>query len=131
MSRKRHYLWIQGPSKPSFEANAKSKILKQTQETIDKSDKLKQRVSRIVMRGNRIYLYELVEQFISEKAIITEPFIDGKYLEYPYARITISDLGASKCTADWQRHNNQWIPLYEGTLTECLMNIENDTAWFN
>ena len=130
MNKKRNYVWVQQTIKPSFDADAKSKILKQTQETIDKSDKLKQRVSRIAMRGNRIYLYELVEQFISNKAIITEPLIDGKYLEYPYARITINDLEASKCTADWQRHNNQWISLYEGTLTECLMDIEKDMAWF-
>ena len=131
MGRKRHYVWVQDSGKPSFEANAKRKILKQTQETIDNSDKLKQRVSRIAMHGNRVYLYELVEQFISERAVITEPLIDGKYLEYPYARITISDLEASKCTADWQRHNNQWISLYEGTLSECLMDIENDKAWFS
>ena len=130
MSSKRQYVWVPEARKPVFDDRARTKILQQAQETIDNNEKLKQKVSRVVMRGNRIYLYELVEQFASEGAIFIRPLIDGKYLEYPYARITINDMEGKNCTADWQRHNNQWIPLYEGTLDECLMNIEKDTAWF-
>ena len=130
MGTKRQYVWVQEARKPVFDDRAKTKILQQTQEIIDNNDKLKQKVSRVVMRGNRVYLYESVEQFNSEGAVFMRPLIDGKYLEYPYARITMNDVEAKSCTADWQRHNNQWISLYEGTLAECLMDIENDTAWF-
>ena len=130
MGGKRQYVWIQEPSKPVFEDRAKTNILRQVEETIANNGKLKQKVSRVAMRGNRVYLYEMVEQFRPEGSIFIRSLIDGKYLEYPYARITINDPGAKSCTADWQRHNNQWISLYEGTLAECLMDIENDTAWF-
>ena len=75
-------------------------------------------------------LYELVEQFIPEGAIIIKPLIDGKYLEFPYARITMNDTKGNNCSADWQRHNNQWIELFTGTLKECLNNIEDDDSWF-
>jgi hypothetical protein len=127
---KRQYVWVPESRRLVFDESAKTKILQQTQETIDNSEKLKQKVSRVVMRGNRVYLYELVEQFKPEGAIFIRPLIDGKYLEYPYARITMNDLEGRKCTADWQRHNNQWITLYEGPLAECFMDIEHDTAWF-
>ena len=82
------------------------------------------------MRANRIYLYELVEQFQPEGARFIKPLIDGKYCEFPYARLTLNDLNGESCTADWQRHNDQWMTLHAGTLAECLHAIENDDAWF-
>jgi hypothetical protein len=84
----------------------------------------------VEIRGNRIYLHELVEQFKPEGAVYTKPLIDDKYLEFPYARITMQDAQGNNCTVDYQRHNNQWMTLYVGTLTECLNNIENDEWWF-
>jgi hypothetical protein len=82
------------------------------------------------MHGNRIYLYELVEQYIPEDVILIEPLIDDKYLEYPYARISLHDVQCNNCSVDWQRHNNQWMELYTGTLEECLNSIENDNVCF-
>ena len=82
------------------------------------------------MRENRIYLYNLVEPIRTEGVIFTEPLIDDKYFEFPYARITLLNSDATSCTADWQRYNDQWISLYEGTLDECLKDIENDNGWF-
>ena len=128
--RKSQRVWVRVPQKVKFDATGKAKILKQVQEIISISDKLQQKVSRVDMRGNRVYLYELVEQFIPEDAILIKPLIDDKYLEYPYARITISNDAATSCTADWQRHNDQWMSLYSGTLQECLVHIENDDGWF-
>lgn len=92
--------------------------------------KLSQKVSRVDMRGNRIYLYELVEQLNPDGAKFIKPLIDGKYLEFPYARITLLDKQGNSSTADWQRHNNQWVTIYTGTYIECLTSIEKDENWF-
>jgi len=107
---------------PKFTADEKAKILEEVKKIIQHLPKVLQKVSRLEMRANRIYLYELVKQIRTE----------DKYLEYPYARITLQDVQGDNCTVDWQRHNNQWmtLPLYSGTLPECLKNIENDTCWF-
>jgi hypothetical protein len=34
------------------------------------------------------------------------------------------------CTLDWQRHNNQWMTLEEGTLEECIQKAEL-SDWFS
>jgi hypothetical protein len=129
-SKKSQYIWVYQLQSPKFTANEKIKILTKINELIRQLPKISQKVSRVEMRANRIYLYELVEQFKSEGVIFTKPLIEGKYLEYPYARITLQDTQGNNCTVDWQRHNNQWITLYSGTLPECIRNIEDDECWF-
>jgi hypothetical protein len=129
-NNKSQYVWVQKPSKPTFDANSKTRMLQAIQEHIKCMEKLRQKVSRIDMRGNRVYLYHLVEPFRIEGVTFTKPLIDDNYFEFPYARITLLKADATNCTVDWQRHNDQWISLYEGTLDECLNNIENDNGWF-
>lgn len=121
--------WVaqQKNSKPMMH---KEEILTIVKEEIGHLSKLSQKVSRTDMRANRIYLYELVEQFKTEDTVFIKPLIDDKYLEFPYARITMHDPNGHSCTVDWQRHNSQWVTLYGGTLKECLESIENDSAWF-
>ena len=97
---------------------------------VKEQTKLSQKVTRVDMRANRIYLYELVEQYIPEGVAITKPLIDGKYFEMPYAGITLNDINGNNCSADWQRHNNQWMTLFTGTMAECLNSIEEDNDWF-
>ena len=128
--KKSQYIWAYQPQAPKFTANEKAIMVEKVEGLIQKLKKVSQKVSKLEMRGNRIYLYELVEQINPEGAIFTKPLIDGKFLEYPYARLTLQDSEGNNCTVDWQRHNNQWMTLYAGTLPECLKNIENDTAWF-
>ena len=123
-------VWIYKPQAPKFTAGEKAKMLAKVKEIIEKLPKLSEKVSRLDMRGNRIYLYELIEQFAPEGAIFIRPLIDGKYLEFPYARITLNDIRGNSGTVDWQRHNEQWMTLYAGTLPECINNIENDDEWF-
>jgi hypothetical protein len=70
------------------------------------------------MRANRIYLRALFERFIPEeilKKIEFEPGTDDKYIEYPYARITLNDNLKKSCSVDWQRANEQWVTIYTGT----------------
>jgi hypothetical protein len=120
----------QKPQKPKFDANEKERILKQVQEKIDHSDKLQKKVSRVAMRSNWVYLYELVEPIQVEGAVFIKPLIDGKYFEVTYARLTLNDNAGTDCTLDWQRHNEEWMSIHEGTLQECLDDLENDDDWF-
>ena len=123
-------IWVYKPQAPKFTANEKEKLLGEIKTQIAKLPKLSEKVYRLDMRANRVYLYELIEPFQQEGAVFIKPLIDGKYLEIPYARITLNDTCGDSCTADWQRHNNQWMTLHTGTLTECLNAIETDDVWF-
>jgi hypothetical protein len=122
-------VWVYAPHVPTFTVQEKEKILITLKATIERLPKLSKKVSRVQMRANRIYLYELAEQFGTEGAVFIQPLIDGKYLEFPYARITLNDKRGDSSTADWQRHNNQWITLFTGTFTECIHSIEDDNTW--
>jgi len=128
--RERKWVWVQKPVKVSFDAKAKEKLLCQVREMIDASEKLQKKVSRINMRADRIYLYQLVEVLNPEGREFIVPLIDGKYYEDYYARITIKDAEATDCTADWRRHNDLWMSLYSGTLQECIASIDNDNYWY-
>lgn len=123
-------VWVYKPQPPKFKPNEKDQFLEKVKAEIKNMPKLSQKISRVDMRANRIYLYELIEQFKPEGAEFIRPLIDDKYLEFPYARITLKDKQGEKSTADWQRHNNQWMELFEGTLLECLSHIEEDNGWF-
>ena len=123
-------MWVYKQQAPKFALNKKDEIIDKIKTTIKELPKLSEKVSRVDIRANRIYLYELVEQFKTEGAIYIKPLIDDKYLEFPYARITLNDANGDNCTADWQRHNEQWMTLHTGTLAECLNSIENDDIWF-
>jgi len=83
----------------------------------------------VEIRGGWIYLYHLVEQFgwddPNAKFII--PLIDGKYAGFPYARITV--IQNDRCSLGWQRHNKQWIELFEDTLTGCLEYIDKNDVF--
>jgi len=73
----------------------------------------------------------LVEQFgwDDPDAKWIKPLIDGKYAEFPYARITV--LKNKEFTVDWQRHTCQWVQLAEeNSLIEALKFIDNESAYF-
>jgi hypothetical protein len=123
-------VWVYKPEPPKFKSSEKVQILERVRAEIRNMEKLTQKVSRVDMRANRVYLYEMVEQFKSEGAEFIRPLVGDKYLEFPYARITLNDNQGENSSADWQRHNNQWIKLFEGTLVECLNHIEKDNGWF-
>jgi len=127
---KTRYVWVHQPQRPKFTAGEKTKILTIIKELIQQLQKVSQKVSRLEMRANRVYLYELVEQSKPKGAVYIKPLILTKYLEYPYARLTLQDTQGNNCTLDWQRHNNQWITLYTGTLADCMRSIEDDECWF-
>lgn len=124
--------WVYNPKPLKLEKSEREEIKQKVNEFVETTIKLRKVVNRIDVKSGRIYLYHLVEQFgwdDPERRFI-KPLIYGKYIEFPFARITIFDMNYSECTADWQRHNDQWIVLHEGSLEECLNFIEEDNAWY-
>jgi len=117
-SRRSKYIRIYTPK---FTADKKAMMLAKTKTIIEQLPKVSQTVSRLEMRANRIYLYAFVERRRQE----------DKYVEYPYARITLQDDKGDNCIVDWQRHNDRWMTLpYNGSLAQCLRDIEKDNCWF-
>ena len=114
------YVWA--PVPPTFTKAEKDKILEQLKEFIDGSINLKNKVQSYAIRKNFLYLYE---HLTPEK-----PEQEGDYIRWNYARITFADKN-DNCTADWQRHNNQWIEFHKGTFIECLQFIEDGKGFFS
>lgn len=108
---------------------AKDMLMRRVKEFIASSERLSRIVNRVAVRAGRIYLYHLVEPFLLEGEEVQD-LVDGKYNEFPFARLTLSDRWGNACTVDWQRPNGQWVSLYKGSLTECLQFIQDDEAWF-
>jgi hypothetical protein len=124
--------WVYSPKPAQLDRFTKDILRVSIQKFIDSSKRLSQKVNRIEIKAGRIYLYHLVEPFIpkGKKVRWIKPLIEGKYFEYPLARITLFDKRGIICTADWQRHTGQWISLHKGPLNECLKFIQNDKVWF-
>lgn len=124
------YVWAFTTQPVKLVKNEKEEIINKVTEYIGTSNKLKEKVSRVDVKAGRVYIYELIEQFIPEGCIVIKPLIDGKYLEMPLGRVTLYDSKGDKCTADWQRHNNQWISMYEGNLENCIAHMNQEGSWF-
>ena len=127
------HIWAepQSTNPDGFDAKTKAAIISEVREEIKNYEKLSKKVTRIIMRSNRLYLYELYEKKNRpEGAHLITPLIDGKYIEIMYARITMHDTEGQQCTLECQRFNDQWMPLYNGSLTQCLNIVENDDGWF-
>ena len=99
-------------------------LMKIIEAEIEKTSKLRKSVSRIEIRAGRVYLYSLYEQVRMEGVTYTVPLIDGKYLEFISARITLYDKAYRNCSLDWQRPNDQWMTLETGSLVECIQEAE-------
>lgn len=127
------YTWVYSPQPAKLTETDKARLLKQVDAFVAASEKVSKIINRTAIRGGRIYFYHLYEPWIPEEGsgvYLIKPLIDGKYFEDNYARITVYDKKGEQCTVDWQRHNNQWITLHEGSLELCLQAIENDNEWF-
>ena len=128
MSRK-DMVWVRVKKPIKLSPSEKESLMRRVEAEIAKTTKLRKAVSRIEIRAGRVYLYKLCEQIFTEGVIYTVPLIDGKYLEFPYARITMYYPAYKDCSLDWQRCNEKWITLDEGTLEECIQKAEQ-SDWF-
>ncbi|HAB51965.1 MAG TPA: hypothetical protein DCE80_07325 [Ignavibacteriales bacterium] len=124
-------IWVYNPSPAKLNNYEKAALKEKVQDFIKKSEKLSKAVNRVEVKAGRIYLYQLVEQssWDDPDAKWLKPLIDGKYLEFPYARITV--LINKKFSVDWQRHTGQWVQLAEeDSLIEALKFIDDESAYF-
>jgi hypothetical protein len=128
MSRK-DMVWVQVKTPKKISQWEKDSLMKRIEAEIAKTTKLRQAVSRIEIRAGRVYLYQLYEPTITPGVIFTVPLIDGKYLEFPYARITMYASINNNCSLDWPTSDKKWMTLDEGSLEECIQKAEQ-SDWF-
>jgi len=128
MSRK-DMVWVRVKKPIKLLPSEKESLMKRIEAEIAKTTKLLKSVSRIDIKAGRVYLYKLYEPTITEGTIFTLPLIDGKYLEFPYARITMYFPVYKDCSLDWPTSDNKWMTLEEGSLEECIQKAEQ-SDWF-
>lgn len=121
------WTYVQKPE--SFSKEEKQSLTERIKNYVEESTLLKERVSRLEIKAGRVYFY-YYEEISQTHGTLTKPLIDGKYLEFPFARITIYDKKSEQCSADYQRHNGKWFTLMEGTIGECLNYIEDNMGHF-
>jgi hypothetical protein len=126
-------IWVYDPKPAVLKQREKEELSKKVSDFVASSKRLSEIVNRINIRAGRVYLYQLVEQFMPEDIDVQfiKPLIDGKYIEFPLARITLFNKYGDKCTADWQGSNERWMVIYQGNLEECLKFIEEKDMWFS
>jgi hypothetical protein len=124
--------WVFSPKPTRLDRITKDLLQEKVQKFIDSSRGLSRKVNRIEIRAGRVYLYHLVEPFIpkGKKVRFIKRLIEGKYFEFPLARITLYGKKGEVCTADWQRYTGQWIVLHKGSLEGCLKFIARSEGWF-
>jgi hypothetical protein len=124
--------WTYKPTPAKLNTQEKDNLKQKVNTFIQESERLKSVVNRIDIKGGRIYLYHLVEQLRWDDPDVQfiKPLIQGKYAEFPMARITLYDIRGEKCTADWQRHTGQWYSINEGNFADCLNFIEEEDNYF-
>ncbi|WP_010500076.1 hypothetical protein [Paenibacillus elgii] len=123
--------WVSNPKPAKLSASDKTRLEAVVNQFISGSSRLSEIVYRVDIKAGRIYMYRLHEQFGWDKPDVQfiKPLIDGKYAEFPMARIILYDAAGDKCEASWQRHTGQWINLFTGNITECLSFIEKNEYW--
>jgi hypothetical protein len=132
MGQGRNMAWVLVKKPITFKQGERAQLEKLVTNFVEKTAKLKDMLSRIVIKAGRVYVYKLFEPapITSEGVTFTQPLIDGKYLEFPYLRITLYNRTYTDCTLDLQRYNKEWMVIHEGTLEECLVEAE-ESEWFD
>jgi hypothetical protein len=124
----KQWIFVHKPEK--FTKYEREITLDKVNKCIEELEELKSKVKRTDMKAGRVYLYHYVEPFISGYGTLIKPLIDGKYLEFPFVRITFYDTEGVNCSAEYQRHTSKWITLKEGTLNECILYINENGEYF-
>jgi hypothetical protein len=124
-------VWVKDNPKPvKLDEWDKNKLKQMVEAEVEKFENFKKMISKIEVKAGRIYFYHLYEPSRPEGAVFTIPLIDGKYIEYILARITVYDKQFQNCSLDFQRHNNQWMTIDSGTWAECIEKIVT-SGWYN
>jgi hypothetical protein len=124
-------IWMPSSPKPQSLNQSKKLLLSNEIEMfIANSPKLSKSINRFDIKAGRVYFYYLIEQhgWNDPEAKFIIPLIEGKYSEFKYARISIFK---DECILDWQRHNEQWLTIFNGTFAECLEQMNENNEWFH
>ena len=126
------YMWVYDPKPAKLTKYNKETLKLKVEKLIKSTEKLSMVVNRFDIRAGRVYIYHLVEKFGWDDPNVKfiKPLIDGRYNEFPLARIMLIDTKGENCRLDWQRHNGEWMALKEGSLEVCIKFIEEDD-WFS
>lgn len=124
--------WLSNPKPAKLSASDKTRLEAVVNQFIAASSELSEIVHRVEIKAGRIYLYRLHEQFGWDNPDVQfiKPLINGKYAEFPMARITLYDTHGNTGEVDYQRHTGQWMNLYEGNISDCLTFIEVNDQGF-
>ncbi len=124
--------WVYDPKPVKFTKEDKISILNELQNILTTQAEIKKKMNRIEIRAGRLYFYNWTEPHIKETDNIkfTKPLIEGKYLEYPFARITFYSKDMVNCDVAYQRHTGKWFVLNEGTFEDCLKYINGNVGLF-
>ena len=116
----------------TLDSTSKTTILKRTKDFIKKTTKLATLITRIHLRGGRIYFYyELLQFDPNYPGTVDQMIAERNFAEEPYARITLFVQDGSHCSVDWCRHTGQWVSMQKDTLEGCLQFIEKEEAYFH
>ena len=97
---------VQGPIK--FSESEKEAILKIIEDTVKQLPKIKERISKIDIKGNNVYLYKLNER---NRGI-------------NWIQIVVCDKEYADCALMLYKDTKKWIDYARGSLVECLEQIE-------
>lgn len=122
-------MWVRVPEPVKLSKTEKEEMIKQTSEIISRTNVLKEKIKRFDIKSGRIYFYEWVEQK-GNSGIPIKPLIEGKYIEMPFARVTLYEKVGDNCSAEYLRYNGKWFSLIEGSISECLLFISNNMESF-
>lgn len=110
-------MWVRVPEPVKLSKIERDEIIKLTIGIIAELNSLKEKTKRFDIKSSRIYFYEWIEQK-GNYGIPIKPLIEGKYIEMPFARLTLYEKTGKKCSVEYQRYNGKWFTLGEGTITE-------------
>jgi hypothetical protein len=132
MAGRKDMVWVRVKKPVTLKPIEKAHVEKVVTDFIEKSVKLKENLSRIAIKAGRVYVYKLFEPepIEAEGVEFARPLIDGKYLEFPYLRITLFNRTYTDCNLDLQRYNDKWMTIDSGSLEECLAKAE-ESEWFD
>jgi predicted nuclease with TOPRIM domain len=122
-------IWMKIKETTKFSSAEKNNLLNEVRRYIDEYKLLRERTKRVEVKAGRIYLYEFHE-IRKNYGELTKPLIDKKYVEMPFARITIYDKKYEDCSAEYQQYNGKWVIMTEGLLGDCIKYIEENGASF-
>jgi hypothetical protein len=122
-------MWVYVPKAAKLSKFEKENLNKLINENIKNEFELKEMAKNIEIKSGRVYFYKWIEQK-GDYGILLKPLKEGKYLEIPFARITLYDSSGRNCSAEYNQYNGKWFTLKEGSIADCIKFISDNLQYF-